>query len=356
MYPAPGRGGGRSSRGTRCGSARRRCMSETEVADDRAVFVPTDDDPLVGLAVSSHELPERGRRGGRMRPGSMQRLRRTRPLEELPLVRRVEATDVHAAPSPERGRHPRESRSRRLSWLLMAGSVTDPRTGSARRSGALASSRALPRRGGARHADPRPIGWMRSNGRTSRCSREVYVRASLRTYASYLGIDADKVAEITRARRRRSSRSRPPAGSVASSDDRGDPDPRQPAVPPGRGGVDPAGPARVRAAVPGLGGAAGGADPRHHRVADPGRPDDPRRAGRPRRHDDRGRGGRGDLHVQDPAGETIALDALERLEFRVGDAGLVEVSVNGRTGRRARGAPANTCSPRRRGGSPSSSG
>ena len=81
-------------------------------------------------------------------------------------------------------------------------------------------------------------------------------------------------------------------------------------------------------------------------VADPGRPDDARRAGARGDVDDRGRGGRGDLHVQDPAGETVALDALERLEFRVGDAGLVEVSVNGKDGRRASGERRpSTCSP-----------
>ena len=185
---------------------------------------------------------------------------------------------------------------------------------------------------------------------------EVYVRASLRTYASYLGIDADKVAEI-RAHGG-GGRAGPPSGRLGRVE-------RMIAATRIRDNqrfllVAAASILLVLLAFGLLsrGSAAPpAANPRHHRVADPGRPDDARRAGRPRRHDDRGRGGRGDLHVQDPAGETVALDALERLEFRVGDAGLVEVSVNGKDRTGLRGAPAKYLfTLGDAGGAPSSSG
>jgi cytoskeleton protein RodZ len=171
---------------------------------------------------------------------------------------------------------------------------------------------------------------------------EVYVRASLRTYASYLGIDADKVAEI-HARTAAEVEPEPPSGRLGRVE-------RMIAATRIRdnqrfllvaaasillvllafGLLSRGSAAPPAAQIPGTTASPIPADPTIHAVLV----------------------ARGDTTIEAEEdgvpstyrirpGETIALDALERLEFRVGDAGLVEVSVNGKDRTKGvRGAPA----------------
>ena len=116
------------------------------------------------------------------------------PPQELLLVLAHQPPDVHAWAAPE-GTHPPESRGRGgYPCPLMAGSVTDPRTGVGPALRRARELRGLTLDEAARDTKLR-VEQLDALEREDFdvLPGEVYVRASLRTYATYLGLDADEL-------------------------------------------------------------------------------------------------------------------------------------------------------------------
>lgn len=75
-------------------------LTQPEVADDRAVVVPADEEARIAWATSAHVLAERLRGGRWIRPGAMESPGCTDASEELRFVGELDRADVHAAAAP----------------------------------------------------------------------------------------------------------------------------------------------------------------------------------------------------------------------------------------------------------------